>query len=247
MTGESTDGKPDWDEDDTQDFIDYGRYFVPDHETQIETICDMVPPPSGLCHMLDLCCGAGLLARALLDRFPECHVHGFDGSPRMIARARAALVDYSERFEAQRFDLAAHTWRKLPWPVHATVSSLAIHHLDGPEKQALFNDMARILIPGGVFIIADLIQPMTQRGTNLAAKAWEEAVRQRSLALDGNLEAYEYFCAIKWSPYSYPEPVDKLSPLFDQLKWLEKAGFTDVDVFWMKAGHAIFGGRKPEE
>jgi tRNA (cmo5U34)-methyltransferase len=47
----------------------------------------------------------------------------------------------------------------------------------------------------------------------------------------------------------YPEqgsdPVDKMSPLFDQLKWLEQAGFASVDVFWMRAGHAIFGGSKP--
>jgi hypothetical protein len=32
--------------------------------------------------------------------------------------------------------------------------------------------------------------------------------------------------------------------LLDQLKWLEGAGFVDVDVYWMRAGHAIFGGRK---
>ena len=44
---------------------------------------------------------------------------------------------------------------------------------------------------------------------------------------------------------SEPDSIDKPSPLFDQLKWLDKAGFTDVDVFWMKVGHAIFGGRKP--
>ena len=24
-----------------------------------------------------------------------------------------------------------------------------------------------------------------------------------------------------------------------------QAGFTAIDVFWMQAGHAIFGGRKP--
>ena len=44
-----------------------------------------------------------------------------------------------------------------------------------------------------------------------------------------------------------PEDIDKPSPLLTQLKWLEQAGFKAVDVFWMQAGHAIFGGWKPED
>jgi len=32
--------------------------------------------------------------------------------------------------------------------------------------------------------------------------------------------------------------------VFDQLKWLEEAGFSAVDCFWMRAGHAIYGGYK---
>jgi hypothetical protein len=35
-----------------------------------------------------------------------------------------------------------------------------------------------------------------------------------------------------------------LSRLFDQLVWLRDAGLMAVDAYWMKAGHAIFGGRK---
>ena len=44
--------------------------------------------------------------------------------------------------------------------------------------------------------------------------------------------------------YFDPEDIDHPSRLFDQLKWLEQAGFADVDVYWMLAGHALFGGRK---
>jgi tRNA (cmo5U34)-methyltransferase len=239
--------KPQWEEENSQDFIDYGKYFVPDRKSQIHCICELIPRPSKLAHILDLCCGEGLLTRVLLDKFPECQVHGLDGSPKMIARIKRALAVYGKCFEAMQFDLAASDWRQFPWPVHAVVSSLAIHHLDDTEKQALFKDMVSLLTPGGTFIIADLIQPVTHRGKRFAAKAWNGAVRQRSLNLDGNLRAYDYFGEIHWNLYSYQEPdsIDKPSPLFDQLKWLDQAGFTDIDVFWMKAGHAIFGGRKP--
>ena len=90
---------------------------------------------------------------------------------------------------------------------------------------------------------------MDQFGKRLAAEVWDEAVRQRSLDLDGNLMGYDRFCEFGWNHYAQSEPepdsIDKPSSLFDQLKWLDEAGFIDVDVFWMKAGHAIFGGRKP--
>ena len=239
--------KPQWKEEDSQNFIDYGKYFVPNRESQINCICGLIPCPSGPAHILDLCCGEGLLTQALLDRFPECQVHGLDGSPKMIARIKTTLAVYGKRFEAIQFDLPTKNWRRFPWPVHAVVSSLAIHHLDDTEKQSLFEDIVSLLTPGGSFIIADLIQPVTQLGKRFAAKAWDGIVRQNSLDLDGNLRVYDYFREIHWNLYSdpKPDPVDKPSPLFDQLKWLDQAGFTDIDVFWLKAGHAIFGGRKP--
>ena len=45
--------------------------------------------------------------------------------------------------------------------------------------------------------------------------------------------------------YLDPDDIDKPSPLFDHLQWLEDAGFVDVDVHWMLAGHALFSARKP--
>lgn len=241
---------PRWEEENSQDFIDYGKYFVPDREVQIDCICEVIPHPAKPACILDLCCGEGLLTRALLDKFPECPVYGLDGSPKMISHIEKALAAYGKRFKASQFDLAASNWREFSFPVHAVVSSLAIHHLDSTEKQALFKDMASLLIPGGSFIIADLIQPMNQFGKAFAARAWDKAVRQRSLELDGDLRGYEQFRQLNWNHYAEPGPepdsIDKPSSLFDQLKWLAKAGFIDVDVFWMKAGHAIFGGRTPD-
>ncbi len=78
---------------------------MPDRESQIDCICGLIPRPSGPAQILDLCCGEGLLTRALLDRFPESEVHGLDGSPKMIARIKTKLAVYGKRFEAMRFIL----------------------------------------------------------------------------------------------------------------------------------------------
>ena len=61
----------DWGAQNSQTFIDYGRYFVPEREQQIETICVLIPPRNTPFNILELCCGEGLLARALLDRIGE--------------------------------------------------------------------------------------------------------------------------------------------------------------------------------
>jgi tRNA (cmo5U34)-methyltransferase len=79
-------------------------------------------------------------------------------------------------------------------------------------------------------------------GVDLAAFEWDEAVKERAMAIDGNLSAFNFFAQQHWNTYRYPDPVDKPSRLPDQLKWLEQAGFVDVDVYWMRAGHAIYGG-----
>ncbi|MFQ5958975.1 MAG: methyltransferase domain-containing protein [Alphaproteobacteria bacterium] len=153
-----------WSEDDSAGFLDHGRYFVPERETQIATICAAVPATAEPVHLVELCCGGGLLSRALLERLPNAALHAFDGSPAMLKAAGRRCAAFGDRFAARAFDLAARDWRAFPWPLHAALSSLAIHHLDGPQKRRLFKDIAAALAPGGVLAIADIVEPATAAG-----------------------------------------------------------------------------------
>lgn len=236
--------QPQWSEGSSKTFIDYGRYFVPERESQFQAICSLIPAPEESFHILELCCGEGLLAEALLERFPTSIVHCYDGSAEMLRRAQARLAGYSDRTVFKSFDLAASDWRNVLGQLHAVVSSLAIHHLDDEQKRELYKALYAALEPEGVLVIADVIRPATPPATSLAAEVWDDAVRQRSLAIDGNTQAYDVFRQAEWNLYRHPDPIDKPSRLLDQLNWLEAAGFGDVDVYWMRAGHAIFGGRK---
>jgi len=242
----SSDRQPGWDEADSREFIDSGRFFVPDREEQIATVLELIPEPDdGL--LVDLCCGAGLLTAALLERFSRARVVAMDLSPTMLEHVRTNLDRHGNRLQTRQFDLADRSWRRFPEPIHAFVSSLAVHHLDGEGKRQLFRDLTAALAPGGALVIADLVQPATPAGQALAAKAWDEAVHRRALEIAGDLAPYEAFRAERWNFYADPDPdpIDQPSPLIDQLRWLAEAGLTGVEVHWLKAGHAIFSGFRP--
>jgi tRNA (cmo5U34)-methyltransferase len=160
-----------WDERDSQVFIDYGRYFVPERERQLQTMVDLISRLDQPHAVLDLGCGEGLLAEAILEQRPKSTVYGLDGSAGMIQRAQERLSRFGARFQARRFDLFARSWPDTKLPIQAVVSSLALHHLDAVQKQALFGDVHALLRPGGVFTIADLVEPASALGWELAAKA----------------------------------------------------------------------------
>ncbi len=238
-----------WNEQLSQNFIDYGQYFVPDRDEQIRVIVELLPESIAPYTVIELCCGEGLLAEAILERYPHCQIWGYDGSHQMLIKASSRLRRFGDRFLPMTFNLADYSWRNQVENIQAIVTSLALHHLPGSEKAKLFSDVYHMLVPGGVFIIADIIDPKHPRGRTLAATSYDVAVRDRSLELDGSLDGFEFFQREGWNIFHYldPEDIDKPSPLYDQLKWLGIAGFICIDVFWMRAGHAIFGGWRGEE
>ncbi|WP_405773627.1 class I SAM-dependent methyltransferase [Streptomyces sp. NBC_00859] len=235
----------DWEEQDSSEFIEFGEYFVPERQTQIDVVTSLIPEQQAPFEILDLCCGQGRLSEGLIKAFPQATVVGMDLSPTMLGVARRELSAYEKQFRTEQFDLAEKAWRTRDEAPAAVVSSLAVHHLDGEGKQELFGDVFEMLRPGGVLVIADLIQPVGERGVALTRRMWNEAVKEQGLAGTGSLEPYEKFHTLEWSCYEYPDDLDKPSPIFDQLSWLRDAGFSEVDVHWLKAGHAIYGGLKP--
>lgn len=174
-------GGTNWTERDSETFLDRGRYYVPQRDAQIATICAAIPDPAGPAHIVELCCGEGLLAQALLERFATATVHALDGSDAMLAATARRLASFGGRFETAKFDLPARDWRRFPWPIHAVVSSLAIHHLSAAEKQALYADMAACLAPGGTLVVCDLVEAPTPRAAaSLQRLGTRRCVAQRS-------------------------------------------------------------------
>ncbi|MGZ6389805.1 MAG: hypothetical protein ACXWQZ_11140, partial [Ktedonobacterales bacterium] len=155
---------------------------------------------------------------------------------------------FGERIEARHFELAEREWRDaLPSPLRCVVSSLSVHHLTGDEKRVLFADMAARLEPGGALLLADIVEPISPRVAALYARQYDDIVREQSF-LAGKPEGYKRFQEMRWNYFAYDYgdsatyTYDFPSPLSEQLLWLREAGFSSVDCFWLRAGHAIYGG-----
>jgi tRNA (cmo5U34)-methyltransferase len=237
-----------WSEDNSRSFIEYVPFFVPEREDQVDAICSLLPAPVGTQMVVELACGDGSLAEALLARYPESTVWGLDISPTMLAAATERLASYGSRFHADRFELSASDWRDRWRDCWAVVTSLTVHHLDGGGKRRLFADVAGMLAPGGVFVLADLVAPASASARELAASQWDAAVRRRSLEGRGDLSAFEAFERLRWNafrPGNDDPDFDKPSQVIEQLDWLREAGLQGVDVVWAKAGHAVLCGYRP--
>lgn len=234
-----------WDEQDSKDFILYGKCFVPDRELQIKTICNLIPFSKDN-FIVELCCGEGLLTQSILEKLPECNVLAMDISEEMIEKTRLTLKRFGNRVVVKQFRLGDHSWRKMEDSPKAFISSLGIHHLSDIEKIKLYTDILEMLAAGGALIVSDLIKPTTNFGRNIAGDQWDDAVRERSIQFSGDLTPYNKFLELNWNYYTDPNPdsIDQPASLFNQLTWLSNIGYLDIDVHWMKGGHVIFSANK---
>ena len=102
--------------------------------------------------ILELGIGTGETTRRVLSRHPDAELTAIDSSVEMLERARAAYPQADLRRSRLEDRLPAG-------PFDLVVTALAVHHLDGPGKRGLFRRVADVLLPGGCFVLADVVVP----------------------------------------------------------------------------------------
>ena len=153
---------------------------------------------------LDVGCGTGALAQAVLHAARPASVLGIDASPGFIDYARACTPDARARFElgdAQALPLEAHS-------VDVAVSGLVINFVPQPERALA--EMARVVRSGGT--VAIYVWDYAD-GMELMRYFWDAALELNPAALD-SAEGRRF-------PMCKPEP---LQALFAQ------AGLQDIEV-----------------
>jgi SAM-dependent methyltransferase len=236
-----------WSEANSLHFIEQGRIITPSRDAIRDTILDLIPAELDEAMVaVELGTGSGWLSEAVLARFNAARVIGLDGSPAMLEQTASTLARFAGRFDLRSFRLEEASWRDaLPHDVRCFVSSLVIHHLDGAGKQQLYRDLYAHLAPGGALLVADLVAPCGERERRCMAQWWDAEVARQSMEFTGSLATLQEFKDDHWNWYTYPDPMDMPSTVPEHLQWLAAAGFTGIDVFWLRAGHAVYGGYKP--
>ena len=247
VTKQQPDNTPFWDEETSEHFITLGRVYTPRRDEILETFLDLIPAePDEPFTGAELGTGAGWLTEGILKRFPNARMIGLDGSEAMRQTTSRLLAPFGERFDVRPFQLEEQAWRDaLPIGLRVVVSSLVVHHLDGPGKQTLFRDLHGKLESGGALLICDVVRATSEPGRRAMARAWDAEVERQSLEILGDRSAFDAFQIDEWNMYAFPPPagdIDHPSTLREQLRWLEETGFTGIDAWWVRAGHAIFGG-----
>jgi len=111
---------------------------------------------------VDLGCGPGQLVMAIAGQAPDLHVTGVDLSDEMLAQANENAQNASL---ATQVSFRPGDAQQIPFPdgsLDLVVSTMSLHHWSDPV--AVLNEIARVLRPGGSFLILDLRRDMLAPG-----------------------------------------------------------------------------------
>src|SRR3569833_1197259 len=181
--------------------------------------------------VLDIGAGTGLFSQFIYEANPHLQFTLVDVSSQMleIARERFGREDNIEFIELD------FSKEPLPGKYDLVISALAIHHLEDIDKAKLYKNVFDVLNDGGLFINADQVAGKTMLFDSLYKYYWRETVSRSGLDHEALVQAFER------------TKLDKFASLDDQLKWLEKAGFADVDCIYKNLNFVVFGGFKDEK
>ncbi len=132
--------------------------YLPERDRRFTVMLDYVERArgDGALRFLDLCCGPGSLAEAVLGRFPAGHVVAVDVDPWLVELGRRTVSD------AARGRFIEGDLRRDDWTANldhasfdAALSSTALRWFQPDELVRLYRHVARLLLPGGLFLNAD--------------------------------------------------------------------------------------------
>ena len=172
--------------------------------------------PTKAHRILDLGTGDGRLLALVRREYPETEAVAVDFSPAMLEAVRKRYDgDRSVRVVAHNLDDALPDLGKFD----AVISSFAIHHLVHERKRELYDEIFRVINPGGVFCNLEHVSSPTPR------------------LHDEFLRGIGYTAETE-------DPSNKLLDFETQLAWLREIGFVDVDCHWKWRELALLAGRK---
>ena len=212
------------------------RALIPCFDLFYQTAAELAAAVPNVRRVLDLGAGTGLMSAFVRPSCPQAEFILADLSVQMLAKARERFRGLPNvHFIEQDLTRLAPDSRLPENGFDLIVSALAIHHLDNPQKQTLFRQIARLLAPNGRFINADQVLGETATAETAYTEHWRRHVTVHpDLSAEAKAAAFE---RIK---------LDRMAALSDQFQWLAAVGLPPT-LYFQHYNFVVFAADKPQD
>lgn len=215
----------------TEDYAGAIERCFPRYREMLWALLDYLPDKLRVERILELGSGTGNLSVLLHQRFPGATLDLVDVAAESLQHCRDRLGD-DERCRFHAID-----FRSMEFPENEfdlVISSIAIHHLTSPEKQALFRQLFSRLRPGGVLAYADQHAGATEAINARHQQHWYQASTHAGASEQ------------EWQMWMrHQADHDHHDTLVEQIDWLREAGFQSVDCPWRYLLWTVLQAEKP--
>jgi tRNA (cmo5U34)-methyltransferase len=231
-----------------QQYLESVRGAIPLAATQIEVMMRLIAARTEpIRKFLDLGCGDGILAAAILAQYPSASGVLLDFSRPMLEIAQEKLAPFVQNLQFALADFGEPGWpaaiAELA-PFEVIVSGYAIHHQPDSRKQRLYAEIHELLTPGGLFVNIEHVASATPWVEWL----WEEYYIDTLHAAQYEPETPRDRAQVARAYHQRPDrEANILAPVEQQCNWLRRIGFEDVDCYFKVFELAVFGGRRAVE
>lgn len=226
-------------------FLSY-RAAIPLAQEQIGVMMALLKTrPGSVQTFVDLGCGDGILAAAILGEYPSARGVLVDFSEPMLDQAREQLKEFESQLAFENLDYGDPAWVKQMQaygPFDAIVSGYSIHHQPDERKQEIYQEIFSLLVPGAWFVNIEHVSSEAMTNIDLFEDHYvlaRYAIEQRT----GGTRSFDEL------EHEYKNRPDKaaniLAPVEVQCDWLRQIGFEEVDCYFRIYELAVFAGRKP--
>ena len=189
---------------------------VPRYSEMLHTMFSYFPEDFMPKRILDLGCGTGNLTDEILKKFPEAEIDALDLSENILSESRKRFA-HTPNIRYIHADFRG--LHLPPGSYDLVMSSIAIHHIEDPDKIKLYKEVCQALSGNGLFIFADQTRGTTNEIYAKNISRWKE----EAMKLGSTEENWDMWMA-------HQDSHDFHSPVNWHLQQLEEAGFKEVDV-----------------
>lgn len=228
-----------------REYLRQVRQGIPLAEAQLDIMMRVIEGRgTPVQNFIDLGCGGGILAAAILAEYPNARGVLVDFSEPMIDAAIQNLRGQSRRLQFANLDYTHTEWLNIihrRGPFDVIVSGFSISEQPDETKQRIYRDIFDLLEPGGIFVNMDYVS---------VATPWVRKVHDDFFidALWSQQEGARVRRSRATIAKSYHERPDRDATLpasvESQCDWLRQVGFEDVDCYFRALAFAVFGGRR---